>query len=377
LLAQQPTSFTTTQAVTGPLEPTRVVIPLPIAVETAYQDLIEKAWAGDYARLTEGREGSAYLREEASGRYWYWQPNTAVNGKRPSAIYLGRDDDVTRARVAAMQGEAAGLRERRDLVRSLRGARLPAPDRLTGNILAAMSDAGVFRMRAVVIGSVAFQAYSPLLGVRIPATLARTDDLDIAQFHSIAVMVDDEIHADLEEILRRVDPGFSGIADPVDGRRTLRYALRRGREEVFSVDVLCPLRGHERDRVTYLRALRSHAQVSRAQVIRFLDFLLYQGRPAVAMHGPGVPINVPAPERFALHKLLVGQMRHAIPRSQIKARKDFEQARALVDLLLAAAPDDLRDAWDELIARGPSWRQKAMKGLEYLSEEARAFLQAP
>lgn len=348
------------------MRPTR----LPIAVETAYQDLVEKSWAADYARLTEGREGSAYAREESHGRYWYWQPNTAVNGKRPSAIYLGRDDEKTRARLEAMQGEAAGLRERRDLVRSLRGARLPAPDRLTGNVLAAMSDAGVFRMRAVVIGSVAFQAYSPLLGVRIPASLARTDDLDIAQFHSIAVMVDDTINADLEEILRTVDPGFTGIPDPIDGRRTLRYALRRGREEVFSVDVLCPLRGRERDRITYLRALRSHAQV-----IRFLDFLLYQERPAVALHGPGIPINVPAPERFALHKLLVGQMRHAIRRSQIKARKDFEQARALVDILLVSAPDDLMDAWVELVARGPSWRQKAMKGLEYLSNEAREFLQ--
>ncbi|WP_193188967.1 GSU2403 family nucleotidyltransferase fold protein [Nisaea sediminum] len=103
---------------------------------------------------------------------------------------------------------------RRDLVRSLRGARLSAPDRLTGTVLVAFSDAGVFRMRAVVVGSVAFQTYPALLGVGIPANLARTADLDIAQAHLIAVMVEDEITRTPKDLLKKVDSNIVGIPTP-------------------------------------------------------------------------------------------------------------------------------------------------------------------
>lgn len=156
----------------------------------------------------------------------------------------------------------------------------------------------------------------------------------------------------------------------MDSRRTLRYALRIGREERFSVDVLCPLRGPERDRITRLRALRSHAQL-----LRFLDFLLYQEVNAVVLHGAGIPINVPDPTRFALHKLLVSQMRIAIPRSQEKAKKDLEQAEALITVLARQRPGDLNDLWEDLRERGPSWRRKADRGVLQLSEETRALLE--
>jgi hypothetical protein len=78
------------------------------------------------------------------------------------------------------------------MVRSLRGARLPAPDKIAGDTLAAMAEAGVFQLGAVVVGSIAFMRYAGLLGVRIPASLARTSDLDIAQFRSVAIGPDPE-----------------------------------------------------------------------------------------------------------------------------------------------------------------------------------------
>lgn len=342
---------------------------IPIPVQTAYADLVEKAWTSDFARI-KAAGGAPYVREEKGRRYWYWQPPT-TGGKRPSARYLGPDNEATRARVEALTDDAGALRARRDLVRALRAARLPVPDRLSGDVLTALAEAGVFRLRAVVVGSVAFQAYSGLLGVRIPASLSRTGDLDIAQFHSIALAVDDEIDEDLETVLQRVDKRFVGIPDPMDSRRTLRYALRTNTQEIFSVDILCPLRGPERGTVTRLRALRSHAQL-----IRFLDFLLYQEVNAVALHGAGVPINVPPPERFGLHKLLVAQMRKAIPRSQEKARKDLDQASALIRVLARYRPGDLADAWTELHERGRSWRQKADRSLAMLPDDVREALGA-
>lgn len=341
---------------------------LPIAIQTLYADLIERAWSGGTAALTV-RGGAVYARQAADGRsYLYWQPPT-VGGIRPAAEYIGVDNETNRARIAARQETVAARKERRDMVRSLRAARLPAPDKMTGDVLAAMAEAGVFRLRAGVIGSVAFMSYPGLIGVRLPASLARTGDLDIAQFHSVAVAVDDEIGDTLLSLLQRIDKGFTAIPSPTDRRRTLRYALRKGSEEIYSVDVLCPLRGPDRARVTYLRALRSHAQT-----IRFLDYLLYHEINAVVLHGAGIPVNVPAPERYALHKILVSQMRIADPRSQAKARKDIDQAAALVSALAELRPDDLADAWHELLGRGRSWRTKAAGGLRQLPDAPRGIL---
>jgi hypothetical protein len=95
---------------------------------------------------------------------------------------------------------------------------------------------------------------------------------------------------------------------------------------------------------------------------------------AVAIHGAGIPINVPDPTRYALHKLLVAQMRMALPRHQEKARKDLDQAKALIEVLALHRPDDLKDIWAELRERGPSWRQKADRSLMRLPTEIAAAL---
>ena len=90
-------------------------------------------------------------------------------------------------------------------MRALRAARLPVPDTMTGNVLAAMAEAGVFRLRAVVVGAVAFQSYAGILGTHLPASLSRTGDLDVAQFPAISIAVEDQIDGDMEAILRKVD----------------------------------------------------------------------------------------------------------------------------------------------------------------------------
>lgn len=337
---------------------------LPIALQTMFADLVERAWRGNLANLTTGG-GAPYAQNVRGRRYWYWQPATTRQG-RPRARYIGPDNEVTRARLEAMSQHADDLRQRRDMVRALRAARLPVPDTLTGDVLAAMAEAGVFRLRAAVVGSVAFQTYSGMLGVRLAASLSRTADLDIGQFESIALAVDDHIDEDLEAVLKRVDSGFESIPDPMDGRRVLRYALRVNGEERFSVDVLSPLRGPDRHRVTSLRALRAHAQL-----LRYLDFLLYQEVNSVVLHGAGIPVNVPDPARYALHKLLVAQARAALPRSREKARKDLDQAAALIDALARQRPHDLQDLWADLRGRGPSWRQKADRSLALLPDDVR------
>lgn len=48
---------------------------------------------------------------------------------------------------------------------------------------------------------------------------------------------------------------------------------------------------------------------------------------------------------------------------------DLDQARALIQVLSVQRPDDLKDLWQELCGRGPSWREKAMAAVRQLPEE--------
>ncbi len=83
-------------------------------------------------------------------------------------------------------------------------------------------------------------------------------------------------------MLKSVDPRFSAVPYSMDGRNTMRYALRVGGDERFSVDVLSPMRGPDRAKIGSLPALQSDAQF-----LRYLDFLLYQETTSVALHSTG------------------------------------------------------------------------------------------
>lgn len=149
----------------------------------------------------------------------------------------------------------------------------------------------------------------------------------------------------------------------------MRYAMREGGQELFSVDVLSPMRGKDQGRVGRLPALRTDSQQ-----IQYLDFLLYREVNAVALHGLGVPINVPEPERYAVHKMIVSQERSDHPRSQTKSKKDLAQASELILALAACRAYELKDVWDEANDRGPAWRENLSQALKYITREAKEAL---
>jgi hypothetical protein len=100
-----------------------------------------------------------------------------------------------------------------------------------------------------------------------------------------------------------------------------------------------------------------------AEPLRFLDFLIYEPVKAVLLHGAGTAITVPSPERFAIHKIIVSQRRRA---EEAKAKKDLQQSATLIQILAQSRPEDLKSAWEEAIARGPTWRELLMAGAAQL-----------
>lgn len=78
-------------------------------------------------------------------------------------------------------------------------------------------------------------------------------------------------------------------------------------------------------------------------------------------------MQIPWPERFAIHKLIVADCRQGRP-DQAKARKDRAQAAFLIEALAADRPEDLCEAWEDALSRGPRRRTRLASSLDLMPQ---------
>lgn len=331
---------------------------LTMPIQTLYAELIDRceiaAFDADFP------PNGGFYKTSIKGRdYWYFRESPDSSGHRRQK-YAGPDGPDIRERIAKHGKTKSAYKERRQLIAALRRSGIAVPPDETGEILEALSRAGVFRLRACLVGTVAFQTFGGLLGVKLPGAIVQTGDIDIAQFRSISVAIaDDDQTEPLLDILRGIDSSFQPVPYATDA--CLHMANRNDIE--YRVEVLTPNRGPDLEAPVDLPALQAQAQP-----LRFLDFLIYDAIPAAVLHGGGVLVNVPRPERYALHKLIVSQRRRE---DAAKIDKDLLQAEVLLDVLADRRRADLRDAWEELCGRGPKWRFLAANGMAAIDEEIR------
>ena len=105
-----------------------------------------------------------------------------------------------------------------------------------------------------------------------------------------------------------------------------------------------------------------------AQALHYLNYLLADPIPAAIPYRSGVLVQIPRPERFAIHKLIVADRRRADDR--LKAAKDRAQAALLIAVLAKDRPEDLAEALEDARARGPRWRDRINASLAKLPESA-------
>jgi hypothetical protein len=341
---------------------------LPLGLQTAYADLLEKLQDADFDQQTSGFPEGSFVRKIVKERpYWYAQVKDLQTGIFQQK-YIGPETPDLLARIERYNRIKESTRMRRDLVRSFtRSGAAFSPGIVVGNVLRALAEAGIFRLRAVLVGTVAYQTYGPMLGVRLGTTAAATEDIDIAQFRSISIAVEDMAPPVLD-VLRDVDPSFQPMAKPSYERYPISYisnpvSSSGGRRERLKVEFLTPMRGPDESGVGALPALGTAAQP-----LRFLDFLIYQEQKAVVLDGAGILVNVPDPTRYALHKLIVSQRRRGLD----KVQKDLRQAGILLDVLTEIRPADVADFWQDLASDGRGkWQQLARNGLQGLPYNVR------
>lgn len=330
-----------------------MVTKLPLVVRTAYADLLDRAQAAAFDR--DFADGNFVSKQVKGRRYWYFETN--VDGAFQQK-YVGAETPELLARIRTHKQGRIDEKDRARVVSVLlRSHSLPRPDIEIGRVVSALAASGVFRLNAVLVGTVAFQCYPAMLGVRLPGALIQTGDVDIAQARRLSIAVGDRTPP-MVDVLRTVDPSFRPVPH-LKANKVAAYAAAGG----LRVDFLTPNDGPDTDDPEALPALQTDAHP-----IRFLGFLIDDPVPAVLLHETGVPVLVPAPERYALHKLIVARRRHA---SSGKRDKDVAQAEALLHVLIDHSPGALKRAWDDCWSRGKRWRQLLGEGLGMIKADIR------
>jgi hypothetical protein len=325
---------------------------LPLSAHTIYQDLLEIHRLHAISAVG----GTPFLKDLPQGKYWYARQRI---GDRPVDRYIGPDSQELRDRLqsTAQHHEAQRGFERRAavFVAQLRGAGLPAMDRTTGKVLNAMARVGVFRLGGTLVGTHAFRLYAAELGVSFSGALAATEDVDVAAFENLKLAIEDKVDLSIAETFKALHlkpvPGL----DPK--HRPTRWAMEGGGT---TVDFLVP-RMRESQDVVYLDPLGVYAQG-----LPFLNFLIAEPIAAVALYRSGILLQIPRPERYAIHKLIVAQRRSG--QTQAKAVKDLAQAHALIAVLAEDRPSELEEAYQTAIESGPKWREAIARSLRQRPE---------
>jgi hypothetical protein len=335
---------------------------IDIAFRTLVAELQQRSfddqWADDFPPT--GRFVTVKVGERS---YFYFDQPDGMGGQKRRYVGPADDQDIAQ-KVAAQTSEKRDYKARRKLVSTLtREAGLVAPDAFTGDVVEVLANAGLFRLRGVLVGTVAFQCYSSLLGVRLPMAAVLTGDADLAQDYAISAEVRDSIPPILD-LLQGLDPTFRAL--PHVSGSPLSNAFRNSTG--YRVEFLTTNRGSEdyADEPAEMPALGGAA----AEPLRFMDFLLRDPVRSILLHGPGVSVVVPAPERYAVHKLIIAGRRLKDAGGLAKQEKDIRQAELLLSAMrLFYRRDTVASAFGEAWERGPAWQSAILDGISMMTKE--------
>ncbi|NWG74081.1 MAG: hypothetical protein HXY24_05665 [Rubrivivax sp.] len=337
-----------------------------LTAQTAYAQLLDACMAAELARSVADLPGSFNAKTVKGRRYWYFQ-YTEPSGKLRQ-VYVGPDGEALQ-RLMQRKQAASVFAALEPLARSALALGCTAVLPRHFRVVRRLADYGFFRAGGLLIGTHAFLAYANMLGVRWAAQ-ERTQDIDFAHAgKALALALPADVEVRTDEAIESLGMGFLPVSG-LNGRGAGTYLIPA--EPDFRLDFLTP-RHRGRDE-PYVHP-RLHVTL---QPLPFMEFSLEHPEQAVVFCADGaVLVSVPAPERFALHKLIVQGEREGTFRT--KSNKDLSQAAHLLAYLADHRPQALHEAVRDLVSRGRGWVSRLRHGVRalraaYPQLDARAML---
>jgi hypothetical protein len=318
-----------------------------LATQTAFAGLDAAARQADLVRSIADVPGG-FARKKVTGRdYWYYQ--IKMPDGRLQQSYVGPDDEATRILIQR-HGDPAIKQAKQHLLRLTRaaielgGAEIPFKH---AKVIERLANSGLFSAGGILVGTHAFLAYQNLFGC-VWTGGAATLDLDFAHAgRNVSLALPENLTIDSTAAIDSLQMGFIPNIN--------KTSFKKFDEPDFDLDFLTS-RGRTEDAPIHIARLGLTMQP-----LRFMELSLEDPMRCtlLAKSGP-IVVNIPRPQRYALHKLLVYGERPQEQRT--KANKDVIQAAALMDYLLANDPVEMGQLWIDVNNFGPGWRRRLNQG---------------
>jgi hypothetical protein len=325
---------------------------------TLYAELLEQLQTMDASRTIAALKGTFSIKKVNGEDYVYFEHYTP--GGRLEQLYIGKKGEKTSQLMRSYDEGRADAREMGESVRRLSAqvsAGIDVPtDKATIRVIRSLSDAGVFRAGAVLVGTHAYKVIGVMLGVVWPAGTMATSDIDIATPRTVSVAVP-MVTTAIPEAVKSLEMGFFPVPALDPRQPSTAFAIRRHR---LRLDILTPKTTDSSDPVFIPRFGCA------ALPMDYLSYLIESPVQAVLVDTEPVLINVPQPVRYALHKLIVSQKRDRSRGG--KSEKDMDQAYRILSLIRESRPYEIGEAWSNLISRGPKWTKPAEQGLAQMGK---------
>ena len=317
----------------------------PPALITLFSEL--EIFASSQDEVFVGTPGSLLKRRNAGGFEFYAHQYYDALGAKRERYVSGPVGNAEADRAAtALQTKIDDMNRLLPSIRLLIREGFQAVDSKAFATLAALHNRGLFDAGAVLVGSNAFGAILNKLGVR--AAAYQTEDIDIGRPEPLALRREQR---PLLETLRESGIDFVEVPQ-LDHRLPSTSFKQRGRS-TFQVELLAPARAEE------VGSAPVPELQANAVTLPFLAYLLEEFQTTAVLAREGCSrVRVPLPERFAVHKLVVSELRRG---RDAKVYKDRGQAIILCAVLGERYPGAIRSAVEELPRRAAKYFQRALE----------------
>ena len=324
------------------------------ASQTRYQEL--KALAAAQRRVLTGTPGVLKLRVKSGNRYWV-REYIRVDGRKVDD-HLGAESTLEKARLEEWRAAVELARALAAGSSQLRLFGYQRMDRKPAAVLEVLYNRGLVAAGLTLVGSHAYGALLNECGIAAPGY--RTQDLDVARARPLALAL--PAGANLHSLLKESGLPFVPVPGMPAHRPSASFKLPGA--ETLAVDLLVP--GSRLGALVPVPELNAHAHA-----IPLLDFLIKEPiDSAILSPNQVIPVKLPSPERFILHKLYASQSRT----DRGKSPKDLDQAATLAAALEEDMPGRLLDTFRRMPAAGKSATRRgaraAAKRLEGLHPQA-------
>lgn len=324
---------------------------LSLSAQTAYAELFSQTQAFELGNALSGLVGAFHKRTLKGRDYWYFAYRDIDQKLR--MVYVGPDNE----RVRSLVEHFAETRQDKPLAPAARMAMVAGCAPATPKhfrIIRRLAEYGFFRAGGILIGTHAFLAMGNMLGVRWRDGAA-TLDVDFAHAgHNVSLALPADLKIDVHGALESLEMGLLPIAQ-FNGKAGAQY--RNPQDQELRLDFVTSM---TRDGEP---VVMPHLNLA-LEPLKFMEFSLEQPVQGCIFSNLGAcTVNLPAPERYAVHKLIVYGERPVNERA--KATKDLLQAACLASYFLENGQADLFNAaWRDAIGRGKGWQARATQGQE-------------